>query len=291
MIKQLQTFITDNNLSQRQVADQLSISSTAVNQYLKGGYKGDVKGLEVKIKALFERSAEKILDKKSFGFVPTPNAKKTLDVIRYAHVECEIALITGCAGLGKTQALTEYSKRSPDVIFIETEPTYTAKILLKEICKKMNLDDNGGLHAMSESIVNRLKNSGRMIMIDEAELLPYRALEILRRIHDKAGIGLVLAGLPRLLMNLRGARSQHVQLYSRIAFHFDLGEKLDRNDINALAEATLGTNEFNQALFAACGANARRLNKLLRGVIRSAEINDCEINTDLINQFSNMLIH
>lgn len=187
--------------------------------------------------------------------------------------------------------MKEYARQNSDVIFIETEPSYTAKVLLKEICQKLGLDDRNSLHAMSDAIVQKLKVSKRLIMIDEAELLPYRALEIIRRIHDKAEVGLILAGLPRLLMNLKGARSQHVQLYSRIGFHYTMGDKLDEDDIYALIEATLQTDEFNAVLYKACGGNARRLNKLCRGVIRTAKINETPINEDLIQQFSAMLIH
>lgn len=291
MIDLLKEHIEQHQLTQRQVAAHLEVSTSVINQYLKNIYPGDVKKLEEKIAQYLDRSREKVLDKNKFGYVETPKSKRAMDTIRFAHVEDDIVLITGGAGLGKTQTLKEYARRYMDVILIETEPSYTAKVLLKELCNKLGLDDQGSLHTMSEAIVQHLKASKRLIIIDEAELLPYRALEILRRIHDKAEVGLVLAGLPRLLMNLKGKRSQHVQLYSRIGFHYTMGDKLDEQDIYALATATLGTEEFNETLFKACGANARRLNKLLRGVIRTAKINNVAINEDLIHQFSSMLIH
>lgn len=60
--------------------------------------------------------------------------------------------------------------------------------------------------------MRELRDSGRLLMVDEAELLLYRALEVLRRLHDKAGIGIVLAGMPRLLINLKGRRGEFAQL-------------------------------------------------------------------------------
>lgn len=288
MKEDLRNFMTENGLSQRQVADQLAISASVVNQYLKGDYSGNIHALEASIVALIARKREKVLDKKYFKFVATPNAKKALDVIRYAHIEGDIALITGEAGLGKTQALSHYAAQNPDVIFIETEPSFTAKVLLKELCKKLGLDESGNMHAMTDLIIVKLKNAERLIMIDEAELLPYRALETLRRIHDKTSVGVVLAGMPRLIMNLKGKRGEFVQLYSRVGFGYVMA--LAETDINALAEAVLGTDQFNKILYKAADGNARRLNKILRGVIRTAQINQCEISTDLITQFSNMLI-
>ena len=49
-------------------------------------------------------------------------------------------------------------------------------------------------------VVNKLNNSGRLLIIDEAENLPYRALEITRRIHDKTAVGVLLVGRNILLL-------------------------------------------------------------------------------------------
>ncbi|MEV9348723.1 ATPase, partial [Klebsiella pneumoniae] len=71
-------------------------------------------------------------------------------------------------------------------------------------------------------------------LIDEAENLPYRALEVIRRIHDKAGVGVVLAGMPRLIINLKGKRGEYAQLYSRVGFALDLQEKLPQADLQQI---------------------------------------------------------
>ena len=56
------------------------------------------------------------------------------------------------------------------------------------------------------------------MIIDEAENLPYRALEIARRIHDKTGVGVLLVGRSILLENLKGYNNQYDQLYSRVKY-------------------------------------------------------------------------
>jgi DNA transposition AAA+ family ATPase len=65
-------------------------------------------------------------------------------------------------------------------------------------------------------IIDKLKSSGRLNIIDEAEPLPYKSLELLRRIYDKAQVGILLVGMPRLIMNLKGEKRQYAQLYSRV---------------------------------------------------------------------------
>ena len=58
----------------------------------------------------------------------------------------------------------------------------------------------------------------RLLIVDEAENLPYRALEITRRIHDKTGVGVLLIGRSILLENLKGYNNQYDQLYSRVKY-------------------------------------------------------------------------
>ena len=136
----------------------------------------------------------------------------------------------------------------------------------------------------------KAKPEKRLLIIDEAELLTLNSLEILRRIHDKAGIGIVLAGMPRLRANLRGARGQYKQIYSRIGMVHDLKMRLPVEDIAMFCESALGTAEFNETLNKVSQGNARRLNKLLRGINRMAVLNKAPVNKDMIDQFADRLI-
>ncbi len=130
-----------------------------------------------------------------------------------------------------------------------------------------------------------------MILVDEAELLSTRSLEFIRRIHDLTGVGVVLAGMPRLLISLKGKNNELAQLYSRVSFALDLGNQLPESDLALLAENALGTAEYNETLLKAAKGNARRLSKLMRGVVRTAEINGAEINAEMIKQYAGMLIN
>lgn len=58
---------------------------------------------------------------------------------------------------------------------------------------------------MFSDIVDKLKSSGRLIIIDEAEHLPYKSLELVRRIYDKANVGILLVGMPATIKLLTEA--------------------------------------------------------------------------------------
>jgi len=73
---------------------------------------------------------------------------------------------------------------------------------------------------MLDRVIERLKNSRRLLIIDDAHFLSWEAYELVRKIHDCAGIGVVYAGQERLYEQMRGKESKAYlfdQIYSRIA--------------------------------------------------------------------------
>ncbi|USS96016.1 AAA family ATPase [Serratia symbiotica] len=105
--------------------------------------------------------------------------------------------------------LRQYASSYKDVILIEADLGYTTKVLLQELCDSLGVNKRGNIHDLTENSITALHDTGWLVLIDEAELLPYRALEAMRRIHDRAGAGVVLAGMPRLLLNLKGRRGEY----------------------------------------------------------------------------------
>ncbi|WP_205647171.1 AAA family ATPase [Aeromonas jandaei] len=296
MIEQLKELMEHRGWSQAHAARALGKSSTVVSLYLRGQYKGgDIPALENDIAALIAREEEKDRSQKlAVSFVRTYTAKKCLEVIKMAHLDGEINVIYGDAGMGKTMVMRQYAEDNRTAILLEADPGYTARVVLEEICKKLELSRSGNMHELSDAIVLKLKNSGRILLIDEAENLPHRALEVIRRLHDKAGIGVVLAGMPRLLVNLKGRRGEFKQLYSRVGFALALGEHLPRGDIDDIAASMLHDAKnpaVGDALFEACKGNARRLFKLLRGVHRYSVLNNTPVDAGAVKEFSKMLIN
>lgn len=295
IITQLKDVMDAHSYSQGQVARAIGRSSATMNQYLQGKYNGDIADMEERIGHFLRRVREKQnalrIDER---FVSTPTARSGLEVLSYAHQECEICALYGAAGLGKTMILKEYARRDDSVLFIEADPGFTARTLLEELCGRLRLSKNGNIHALIEGCVEKLKNSGRLLVIDEAELLPYRALEVIRRLHDKAGIGVVLAGMPRLITNLKGKRGEYAQLYSRVALALDLGNALARQDFDQIAVELMPEAEdqkISDALYNQSKGNARRLFKLARGVYRMCDISKKDVTVTAIEKFSEMLIH
>ncbi|HIE3804853.1 TPA: AAA family ATPase [Klebsiella pneumoniae] len=292
---ELNDLMTRKGYSQTQVARAIGKSTAVINQYLQGKYAGDVPAIDALARSFINREVEKEKSQKiTARFVPTVTSRKGMDVIRYAHLDGDLNVIYGAAGLGKTMILREYAAQHRDALLIEADPGYTARVVLEELCGLLGISKRGNMHELSEACIAALRDSGRLLIVDEAENLPYRALETLRRIHDKSGIGLVLAGMPRLIINLKGKRGEYQQLYSRVGFALCIGDSLPQSDITDIAVSMLpgaGSQDVSEALFKASHGNARRLFKLVRGVSRHSEISGNAVSAGAVRKFAEMLIN
>lgn len=292
--EQLSALMARRNWSQGDVAQKIGMSHGTVSAFLSGSYKGDVNKLTTRIANLVTKETEKDnLASVKMGFVLTEAAKKMMFVARTAHQDGDISVIHGGAGLGKTSFLVHYVNKYPDAILIETDPSFTARVMLEELCSKLKLNVKGNMHVLTDAIVERLRDSGRVILVDEAELLPYRALEVIRRIHDKTRVGVVLVGLNRLVVNLKGRRGEFLQLYSRVGCCLNIGNELPEGDIHAITQQVIlkDDTELLSAFYKSSGGNARRLTKLIRGAIRMSETNDKPVTAEIVRSFSDMLIN
>lgn len=286
----LKQYIDQNKTSQSEVSKQIGLSTATISQWLKGIYKGDVEAVETKVKQFLERKSEKT---KRTGmntdFVETYNASRIIETCQHAHVTGSFGVVVGDAGLGKTYALKHYAKTNTNVILIEVDPTFSPKVLLIDICSKLGIVPSRSNHDNMVNIVDMLTGSDKLIIVDEAELLTTKALELIRRIHDKAEVGILLAGMPRLRANLRGSRGDFKQIFSRVNIDLDL-QPLTKADVGLLSETALGTNAFNDKLAALSKGNARRLTKLIQGAYRISAVDGLPIDNEAIEESAKLLM-
>jgi len=85
-----------------------------------------------------------------------------------------------------------------------------------------------------EFVMERLKNSGRLIIVDNAQRATLSGLRWLLDLHDYAGVPVALIGNPDVLARLDGSD----QLSSRIGLRKDIGTACD-DWIDAAADALL----------------------------------------------------
>ncbi|KAF1370876.1 AAA family ATPase [Yokenella regensburgei] len=290
--------------TQKKVATKTGLSTAVISQYLKGVYNGNISNVESAIADFISREEERARRREvRESFVQTHLAGMALGLISNTHMDGDVGVIHGPAGMGKSMVLKQYMAMNKGAILIEADPGYTAKVLLQELCARLGVKKTGNIHELSEECIQVLTGTGWVILVDEAELLPYRALEVLRRIHDRSGVAIVLAGMPRLLINLKGSRGEYAQLYSRVGMALDLEAhkgKSESEDFNAIlaslmpedeGQSAIGVPGIAEAFFKYSKGNYRRMFKLARGVVRASAIGNQGISVKLIETYAQMLTH
>ena len=216
MIEDVRSFLERNGLSQAMLSRSLGVSGSAISQYLKGGYKGDVKSLEGKLKAFISNYTPH-KQASSMPFVETSNVRMAHFIINEAIVSRKMCAIYGEAGCGKSTMVHAFVREHPEAILIEAIPGMSLRTVLKEIGAQVGIDATGESSVMVRDIAKQLKLREAVIVVDEAENLTTGTLEAIRRIWDFSGTPTVLVGTYALLGNLKGRRGELLQLYSRIA--------------------------------------------------------------------------
>ena len=252
-------------------------------------YEGNIKKINDAV-ARFLEIEELREGRVSLDFVKTTVADDVFDIAKTCHVENEIGVCYGEAGIGKTFAVKRYKYENAGVVLIEADLGYRPKVLFSEIHKKLGFDGHGTVHSMMLDIIDKLKSSGRLIIVDEAEHLPYTSLELLRRIYDKAEVGILLVGMPRLMKNLKGDKKEYAQLYSRVGIKTELNPLTDEDKVKIISKLLPNQDSVYPTLSSYCAGNTRVLTKLLVRAIRIAELNNMEVNEDVVQASISQII-
>ena len=294
--QKLAEFKAKSGMNQTQLARSIGTSPASISMYLNGTYAdkgGNYGTIEPKIEAFLEVQESKAQrEELVLGFVSTKTTRRISEVMRDAHEAGDTVVIYGQAGLGKTQAVKNYCEKNPAAILIEANPSFTALVLMRKLAAAAKVSTVGSLNDLFESVSDRLRDSGRLIVVDEAENLPLRALEIIRRLHDDTGCGLVLSGMPRLVANLRGKHGELVQLYSRVSVALNLGDSMPDDELEEIARAAMP--EADDATIAELvkhsNGNTRRMSKLMRGAVRTANKNGIKMQSGIVKKYSSLII-
>lgn len=241
------------NISQSTVGKEAGLSSSVVSQWIGGTYQGNNDSVAAKlVKWINGRSARDQINAvmpKAPAWIEAPTAKRIYAALSYGQTAGDIVCIYGGAGLSKTTTIRRYRERNSNVwVVTATPPTAGAANLLQEIAMALNLRDFPlHPHKLLLAILQQVRDSGGMLIIDEAQHLTKQALETARSIHDAADgtIGLALAGNAAVYNTLfKNGDNGFAQIFSRIGKRVALARPM-AGDVHALAAAfgVSGTQE------------------------------------------------
>ncbi|MBR0573710.1 MULTISPECIES: AAA family ATPase [Pasteurellaceae] len=291
LIAKIRQHIEDTNISQSKLAKEIGVTSGLMSSYLNGNYKGNIENVENKINEYFERfqklSQEFI---EAPEFIETSTSKQIFKALDFSRIANCINVIYGASGVGKTKALQQYAQQSTNVWLITASPSRASlSEILYELALEIGIGDAPKRKGSSARLIRKkLMNTNGLVIIDEADHLPYDALEELRIMQEETNIGLVLVGNDKVYNRLRGGSHQaheFARLWSRIAKRINI-QKCKKGDIQAIANAW-GLVDDTEAMtvmseIATKGGGLRSLTQTLRLAGMAAKGSGIAITTDLI---------
>lgn len=172
-------------------------------------------------------------------FIATPTAEAFQAIFAHAQHMPDFAVVVGAPGVGKTSAACHYTRSTPNVFKITAHPMLQSpRALLDELSRALSVFSGGGQHRVQRALVAKLRGSGALLMVDEAQHLSPPALDQLRSIHDDAEVGVVLIGNPAVYGRLegQGRTKEFAQLFSRVGMRLTKPKPV-KADIDALLDA------------------------------------------------------
>lgn len=205
--------------SQGHVAAMLGRSTAAVSQYVNEKFEGDMDRLEKDIESLLRREEDLQIPLEDPEFQMTSVARDMWSIVQLCDETQDTGTIIGPSGIGKTQFLNEFKRRNRSAILVTADiTTRSVGSILWLILKKIGATTYKSNAALLNKIVDTLKGSKRLLIIDECQFLTWEAFEAVRKIHDCSKIGVVYVGMERLYSQMRGGNKAYLfdQIFSRI---------------------------------------------------------------------------
>lgn len=241
-IERIKAWMAERNYKQAALARLSRIAASTFNQILHGVYATSPSKQLAAVESALRHADEGGSD---------TDAPVETSVFKLAHTACEMArryrnfaVLSGNVGVGKTFALKRYMAARANTHMIEATPTMTPQSLVKLLARKVvGYDGKGSIADRFDAVVDALRNTDSLLIVDEAETLTPRQLHTLRRLRDLANVGILLAGTEHLAGILKPAHGQFDQIRSRCGFWPETITHITHEDAAALVQSSFGAEE------------------------------------------------
>ncbi len=246
VVRRMKAHLDESGESIKEVSKKIGagVSSAVLSTWLRGEYTGDNAAVSDRVLRWLETQDE--ISRSGAGL---PRLDRHVDLgvtddihgaLAHAQATCDVVLVHGRSGAGKTQALRRFRATRSGVHIVTVTPAVASVAgMLSRVAMAV---DAGAKHhsaaAAEAAIIQRLEGRSTLLVVDEAHHLSPRLLDELRCIRDVSGCGLALVGSDELWTALAGSRRCD-QITGRIALRIPIGQASE-TDIRLLAETVLG---------------------------------------------------
>ena len=214
-------------------------------------------------------------------FVVTQNVKRfvdLMDTLKNAPANLpKMALVYGDFGLGKSQTIMWWVTNN-DAIYVRCNHKMSARWLLTEIVEELDDVPTYLTSLLFKQIEDKLRERPKILVVDEVDFLLNNssAIEIVRDLHDKIGIPVVLVGMSLAEVKLK----RHKHIYDRLLGVLKF-ETFNKDDVAKIVTEISEVEFEPDALELACTKfnQFRQIVKFLNKVENVAEMNNLKTIT------------
>jgi DNA transposition AAA+ family ATPase len=262
LVERIRKWMDEHSYSQASLARLSRISASSINQILKGNYATSPTKLLTNIASAMHNFDDGGQD--SVAAVETSVYKMAFSACGMARRYRNFAVLSAFVGTGKTFALKRYTRLNPNTHMIEATPTMTPQSLVRLLARiVLGADPKGSMDDKFRAVVDALKGTDSLLIVDEAETLTPHQLHTLRRLRDLSNIGIVLAGTEYLTGLIKPERGQFDQIRSRCGFWPETIKGISSEDAAALVQSSLGTEDVVDDVVARLYAYSRGSARML----------------------------
>jgi len=284
--------------SQSKVGAMIGRSSAAVSQYVNRKFEGNLSEFEKDIASILRREEDKDFPMRNPSFCFTSASRKIWTVLQSCAQDCDMGLVVGPAGCGKSVTLQEHKRQyRSDILVTADVTTRSVGAILLLISKQLEgaSRQSGTNSAHLQRIIEHLKGSRRLLIIDEAHFLAWEGFEAVRKINDCAGSGVVFAGQQQIYDQMRGGRRsfQWDQIYSRVGVRCHIKD-IEKEDVTMIVNNLCPDIDKKSLEFlygkAAGKGKFRIMTKLLQRAQRVASREKTGVSIDLLKEANSLLM-
>lgn len=271
------------------LARKLRTSSSTISQVLTRKYPSPPTEWLDKMLSVLQVESERLIDGTP-GYVEGSVHKLAFVVFDRTRKHGNYGVLVANVGVGKTRTAKEYRLRKPQTLLVEANPHMTAGSLLTEILDQLGVVVPHGVEAKFIQVVKALRGTNYLLIVDEAETISGMAAEYVRRIRDKAQIGVVLMGTTKLHAQIAPEHGQFEQIRSRVSMWPQTVEAISRDDADEIARAALPDeplpDDVLDALWAYGAGSARMLTESLVPALRDYAVGKLKLSAKVVDEIA-----
>ena len=214
-------------------------------------------------------------------FVITQNVKRfvdLMDTLKNAPANLpKMALVYGDFGLGKSQTIMWWVTNN-DAIYVRCNHKMSARWLLTEIVEELDEVPAYLTSLLFKQIEDKLREQPKVLVVDEIDFLLNNssAIEIVRDLHDKIGIPVVLVGMSMAEAKLKRYKHIYDRLLGVLKF-----ETFNKNDVEKIVTEISKVEFEPDAMEVICNKfnQFRQIVKLINKVETVAAMNNLDLIT------------